>query len=106
MSTPMVYGYKLPSEVTKAEAAQMRAEIASLTEQLEMAKISADVWRTRYREVTRINREDSRIRQEAREAMLEKQERERIEASKPKGVVRLAKAMILIAWSICLVKFL
>lgn len=100
-----VMGVKLPSEVTRAEADGMRAEIASLKEQLEMAQISADVWRTRYREMARIAREDSRVRQEAREAYLEKQSRERTAAKRPsRHTVLMGSAMLLIAWSVWLVK--
>ena len=73
---PLVFGYTIPPEISKEEAAHLK-------EEARQARISATYWEGQYRRMAQINREESQIRQAAREALLEKQEREAAEARRP-----------------------
>lgn len=76
MSKPMIVGFRAPAPISKEEAAQLR-------EEARQARISATYWEGQYRRMAQINREEAQIRQAAREALLEKQEREAAEAKRP-----------------------
>lgn len=76
MSKPMLVGFRVPAEISKEEAEQLREEARK-------ARISADYWEGQYRRMEQINREEAQIRQAAREALLEKQEKEAAQAKRP-----------------------
>ena len=76
MSEPYVVGFRVPAEISKDEAERLREEARK-------ARISADYWEGQYRRMEQINREEAQIRQAAREALLEKQEKEAAQAKRP-----------------------